>query len=201
MLIAVACWVYSVDFHAAAAGYDFSPNGWVMRIVLRDIFICMGVAGVWDWVLYFSPLKERMAPYKFNKAYPPGAQLRRDMMWTFSASLLSSVQEVLLMRFWASGAFTKALFGAAPAGEASVPWDAPFFGTAQTAVFSLPVPLLGAVHFHAHTLGFLLWTVSMLYWRIAHFHTIHRGMHPWWNRKNGLAQVRGTLTALYTTAH
>jgi hypothetical protein len=28
----------------------------------------------------------------------------------------------------------------------------------------------------------------MLYWRIAHFYFIHRAMHPWWHRSNGLRQ-------------
>ena len=35
---------------------------------------------------------------------------------------------------------------------------------------------------------FLLWTVSMLYWRIFHFWFIHRNMHPWWHMKHGLLQ-------------
>ena len=29
----------------------------------------------------------------------------------------------------------------------------------------------------------------MLHWRILHFWFIHRNMHPWWNRNNGLAQL------------
>jgi hypothetical protein len=38
----------------------------------------------------------------------------------------------------------------APAGEASVPWGTPFFGTADTAVFSTPaLPVVGTLHFHA----------------------------------------------------
>ena len=53
----------------------------------------------------------------------------------------------------------------------------------------LPGDLLPAVHFHSYTGCFVLWTVTMLYWRIFHFWFIHRNMHPWWDRKNGLAQL------------
>lgn len=147
------------------------------------------VAGVWDYILYFSPLKQRLAPYKFNPDYPSTQQIARDIFWTTSATLLASAQEVLLMRWWASGQFKAALFGTPPPGETSVPWDQPFFGTADTAVFSLSLPgLPAALHFHEYSLGFLVWTVTMLYWRIFHFWFIHRNMHPWWNRKNGLLQ-------------
>jgi sterol desaturase/sphingolipid hydroxylase (fatty acid hydroxylase superfamily) len=33
---------------------------------------------------------------------------------------------------------------------------------------------------------FMLGVVT--YWREIHFYWVHRAMHPWWNRKNGLAQ-------------
>lgn len=33
----------------------------------------VAVAGVWDWILYFSPLKNRLTPYKFNKTCVWGA--------------------------------------------------------------------------------------------------------------------------------
>eukprot|EP01052_Picozoa_sp_SAG31_P031489 SAG31_NODE_3342_length_4383_cov_5.306723_2_plen_223_part_00 len=102
--IAIICYLYTVDMEAASKGFDFTPGGWVAKVVLRDLFLMVAVAGVWDWVLYFSPLKARLEPYKFTKAYPPMSQLQRDIFWTFSATLLASCQEVLLMRWWAGGA-------------------------------------------------------------------------------------------------
>jgi hypothetical protein len=206
--IACLCWTYTVDMEAAARGYDFGLDGWVMKVVLRDLFLMVAIAGAWDYVLYFSPLKERLRPYKFNSKYPPAHQLRRDAFWTLSATLLASAQEVLLMRWWAGGNFKAALFGTPPEGETSVPWSEPFFGTAETAVFTLPLDelpgpmagLLPAFHFHAYTGCFLLWTVTMLYWRIFHFWFIHRNMHPWWDRRNGLLQ--GDIGAfLYRWVH
>ena len=143
--IAILCWQYTVDIEGAPKGYDWSLDGWVMQIVLRDLFLMIAVAGIWDYILYFSPLKDRLRPYKFNSKYPPLSQIKRDAFWTFSATLLASAQEVLLMRWWAGGNFKAALFGTPPEGETSVPWDTPFFGTADTAVFTCAsVPFLCA---------------------------------------------------------
>jgi hypothetical protein len=126
----------------------------------RDLFLMVAIAGVWDWILYFSPLKERLSAYKFNKKYPPWSQLQRDILWTLCATLLASAQEILLMKWWASGSFLNAPFGTAPDGETSVPYDTPFFGSDCTPYF-------------------VLWTMTMLYWRIFHLYCIHRAMRPW----------------------
>jgi len=49
----------------------------------------------------------------------------------------------------------------------------------------------------AYSMGMLL---LVTYWREFHFYWIHRGMHPWWDRKNGLAQ--GDIGAfLYRHVH
>lgn len=165
--LSIIVYQYTVDFEAASRGWDLSPAGWELKVVYRDLFLMVIIAGGWDWLLYFSPLKERLEPFKFNKTYPDMTQLKRDVTWTTSATLLASLQEILLMRWWASGKFHGALFGTAPQGETSVPWDVPFFGNEYTPYF-------------------MMWTMTMLYWRILHFYIIHRGMHPWWHRKNGL---------------
>ena len=159
------------------------------------------IAGGWDYLLYFSPLKSRMSAYKFNKNYPSKDQFLRDIFWTTSATLLAAVQEVLLMWYWAGGHFKAAWFGKAPENETFVPYDQPFFAhTADnaTVVFSVPLPGIGMeVKFHEYTLGFLLWTVTMYYWRICHFWFVHRGMHPWWDRRNGLKDVRRPYIGWY----
>jgi len=199
IFLAIWCWLYTVDMAAAAEGYDFSHSGWVARIALRDLLLMVIVCGGWNWVEYCSPLKERLAPWKINSSYPDNAQMRRDMFWTTSATLLATVQEVMLMRWWAGGYFKGALFGS-PTAEESVPVST-FFGTKETAIYSTPeMPMVGAVYFHQYTLYFILWTVTMLYWRIGHFFWVHRGMHPWWDRNNTLAQ--GDLGAvLYRYVH
>jgi len=199
--LAWVCHRWTVDMHSASLGFDFSLGGWASMVVLRDLFLMVFVCGLWDWLLYFSPLKQRLAKYKLSSQYPDLAQFRRDAFWTLSATLLGSLQEVLMMRWWASGSFVAAPFGSAPAGEERVPWNVPFFGTEETADFSLRAPFGDyALHFHPHTLGFLLWTATMFYWRITHFYFLHRGMHPWFDRKAGLAQ--GDIGAfLYRWVH
>ena len=175
ILLAIAVFFYTVDMDAAASGWDFSPSGWVAKVVLRDLGLMVLVAFGWDYILYFSPLKERLAPYKLNKDYPGWDQFSRDAFWTLSATLLASAQEVLLYRWWAGGHFTAAPFGSAP-DELTVPYSG-FFGTAANAVYSTPsLPLVGVVHFHAYTLGFVLWIVTMLYWRIFHVRCQKRGL-------------------------
>jgi hypothetical protein len=120
ILLAIAVWVYTVDMDAAANGWDFSLTGWVAKvhlirpstsnhvvrpaptgealvsqIVLRDLALMIVIAFGWDYILYFSPLKERLVPYKLNPDYPNWEQTRRDAFWTTSATLLASAQEVL----------------------------------------------------------------------------------------------------------
>jgi hypothetical protein len=160
IFLTIAVYIYTVDFDGAAKGWDWSLNGWELKVIGRDLFLMVAICGVWDWILYFSPLKERLTPFKFNKRYPSMQQISRDAFWTTSATILGSAQEILLMKWWASGAFKKAYFSSVPEGETSIPYDTPFFGSEYTPYF-------------------ILWTMSMLYWRIFHFHCIHRGMHPW----------------------
>jgi len=198
VVLAALCWFYTVDMAAASLGYDFSHKGWVAAIVYRDLVLMVVVCGGWDWLLYWSPLKERMAPYKYHAMQPPRSQWLRDVAATTSATLLASVQEVLLMRWWAGGFFKRALFGAPSVDEAAVPWGISntFFGTKETAVFSTPeMPAVGAIYFSVSTLYFLAWIATMFYWRIAHFYFIHRLIHPWWDRMNGLAQ--GDIGAVF----
>lgn len=87
------------------------------------------------------------------------------------------------MRWWASGSFRRALFGPSEVDEAHIPWgdDNAFFGNEYTATY-------------------IVWILTMLYWRIAHFYCVHRAMHPWWDRENGLRQ--GDIGAvLYRYVH
>lgn len=162
--LAIIVWNFTVDFEAASLGWSGSFCGWESKVLYRDLFLMLVIAGGWDWLLYFSPFKNRLMPYKFNKKYPPLIQLRRDVFWTTSATVLASLQEILLMKWWAGSNFHSTLFGTAPVGETEIPWNVPFFGSDYTPYF-------------------VMWTLTMFYWRIAHFYFIHRNMHPWWNRK------------------
>merc|ERR1719491_347440 len=50
IVLAAICWTYTVDMTAAAQGYDFSPNGWVAQIVLRDLSLMVIICGGWHWL-------------------------------------------------------------------------------------------------------------------------------------------------------
>lgn len=191
ILLTVACWYLSVDMTAASQKYDFSVGGWVSQIVIRDLLLICLIGGVWDWILRLSSFAERLTPYKFDSAMPNATQMRRDMFWSGCATLLVSAQEVLLMRWWASGSFRRALFSAAPSDEISIPWgeENPFFGTRESAIFSSPeFRFVGAFHFSSWTLCFLAWAATIQYWRSVHFFCVHRAIHPWWDRDNTLRQ-------------
>lgn len=100
MVIAAAAYSYTCDAAAASRGFD---RRWILPIVGRDLFLMVAVAGLWDYLLYFSRLRERMRPWKINAKYPGAAQLRRDVFWTLSATLLASLQEVLVLRYGLAG--------------------------------------------------------------------------------------------------
>ena len=189
--LSLLCWLYTVDMAGASQGFAMS---WIAPIVLRDLALMLIICGGWDYLLYFSPLRNRLRAFKFCNEYPSRTQLCRDIFWTTSATVLASAQEVLLMRWWAGGFFKRAFIGAPVApGELVVPLG-PFFGTEashtwSTAALPAALPLLGSdsrIHFNDYTVAFILWIITMLYWRTVHFHLVHRAMHPWWNRKNGL---------------
>ena len=58
IVIAIIVWQCTVDMEAASVGYDWTLDGWVAKVVLRDLFLMVVVAGLWDWILYASPLKD-----------------------------------------------------------------------------------------------------------------------------------------------
>jgi len=169
-LLAVLCYVYTVDFEAAAAeGFTLRPGGWCARIVLRDVALMLLYAGLWDWVLLHSPFAATARGWKYNKDAPSDEQTRRDVFWSTSSTLLSSAQEIALILWWLQA------WGPPP----------PFFAAeGEATLFSV----LG-VGVGVRTVLLLIWSATVKYWRLVHFYIIHRGMHPWWDRKNGLAQL------------
>lgn len=136
-----ALWMYfAMPTMAEAATLDLA---WILPIVLRDLAIMFVVVGGWDFLLYGPVFREKMRPYKFNPKYPPWSQLKHDILWTTSATILASLQDVMVFHFWATGRWAVTL------------------------------------DFWANPIVHVLWLVSMPYWRIVHFHFLHRGMHPW----------------------
>merc|ERR1719341_1849833 len=70
---------------------------WLTPILIRNILGTWVVCGLWDWVLYFSPLKERLSEFKITASYPHLSQFTHDAAYTTLAS-------VLILGDWIGGA-------------------------------------------------------------------------------------------------
>ena len=92
------------DYPAFGSGKTLQWS-WIEPILFRDLVGTALIAGLWDWFLYFSPWKQRLAPYKFNKDYPSNQQVYHDIFWTFSASCTAAIVEVFCCWCWANGYF------------------------------------------------------------------------------------------------
>ena len=50
-----------------AATWDWS---WMWPLLLRNLIGTYLICGVWDWIMYFSPLAPAFKPYKIVDEYP-----------------------------------------------------------------------------------------------------------------------------------
>lgn len=90
-------------FGPARNGYEWS---WMLPIITRDLLGTWLICGLWDWFLYFSPLKEKLHKYKINPKYPSNYQIFHDALVTTMASLTGAAIEIWLCHMWASGRFS-----------------------------------------------------------------------------------------------
>jgi len=77
--------------------------GWMLTIVTRNLVFTWVVCGVWDWFLYFSPMKEKMHKYKITPKYPSKSQFWHDAKYTTLASLIAAGIEICLCNLWSRG--------------------------------------------------------------------------------------------------
>jgi sterol desaturase/sphingolipid hydroxylase (fatty acid hydroxylase superfamily) len=120
---------------------------WMFMVLFRNLVGTLIICCSWDWLLYLSPIKKKLQPYKFNVNYPPTNQMLHDMIWTLSSSFWASVLECVALNFWATGV---------------LPYYSDFWGNRK--------------------LYNILSVALVTFWRISHFHLIHRAMHPWRTR-------------------
>ena len=80
-------------FNNIASEYEMS---WMLPMLVRNLLAQFIIAGFWDWLLYFSPLKEKFAPFKMNPKYPSNKQIFHDMFWTTSATITGTMIEIFL---------------------------------------------------------------------------------------------------------
>jgi len=105
---------------------------WLTPILIRNLLGTWVVCGLWDWVLYFSPLKERLSEFKITASYPHLSQFTHDAAYTTLASVLATGLEGLLCYAWASGILSYSNLEEAPifnllvAATVSI-WRSPHF--------------------------------------------------------------------------
>jgi sterol desaturase/sphingolipid hydroxylase (fatty acid hydroxylase superfamily) len=102
IVIAILFMLPALDYEAAKR-WDLK---WMASIIVRDLIIHVGTAAVWDWIVY-GLFHDKMMAYKFNPKYPDREQLKRDATWTVIATILSSVQEIIVINLWATGVIAK----------------------------------------------------------------------------------------------
>jgi len=76
---------------------------WMFHILARDLIATWLICGLWDWFLYFSPMKDKLAKYKMNPVYPSFNQIKHDAFVTTTASCAAAGIEIVLCHFWATG--------------------------------------------------------------------------------------------------
>jgi sterol desaturase/sphingolipid hydroxylase (fatty acid hydroxylase superfamily) len=163
VLMALACMYLLTDdypaFGRAAGGWDLA---WMLPILVRNVCAAWIICGSWDWFLYFSPLKEKLHPYKLNPRYPPLSQIKHDAFYTTVACFTAAAIEIPLCRAYAEGWL-----------RAGAPLD-PSFAAFRAEVAASP-------------LFYAFWILCLTHWRVPHFYCIHRAMHPW--KREGIPDI------------
>lgn len=204
---------HSLDFTVAAIYYAFFwdaafaragtlASDWVLHVVAYNLAAGLATFGFWHLMTYgLSTTSAALAPYKYDKTdqYAAGTtNLHREVALTTMGLLMSSAYQVAMMHLWASG---------------RVPYIASFAANPALVVGQvLLVTYWRELHFYWCVRGggsLWWWTAHLLSCLPSHTHLpppppmpcrVHRAMHPWWDRKNGLAD--GDVGAfLYRWAH
>jgi sterol desaturase/sphingolipid hydroxylase (fatty acid hydroxylase superfamily) len=81
--------------YPAFSGAEEFHWSWIMPLLVRNIMATWLICGCWDWFLHFSPLKNRLAPFKMNPESPPSSQWAHDVFWTTVSSVMATVLEVV----------------------------------------------------------------------------------------------------------
>eukprot|EP00913_Durusdinium_trenchii_P023826 g22376.t1 len=152
--------------------------GWVSSIVLYNLLCEIVLCSFWHYFTYVSDTYESLMKngLKMNPANQYEPQGKAKMLTSSSGQLELEITFTTLG--WLQSAFWQCLF------------------TTLWARGALPV-YMNFWEYPLYSL-LLLWLVA--YWREIHFYCAHRGMHPWWDRDNGL--LSGDLGAfLYRHVH
>jgi len=90
------------DYPALSGDAKVFEWSWAKWILWRNILGTVGLCGLWEWFLYFSPWRAKLFKYKFTKSYPSMAQMGRDFLVTIQATILAGFMEIGLCILWAN---------------------------------------------------------------------------------------------------
>lgn len=101
--LALLCvFVLTDDYPAFGAGKTYELS-WMLPIVFRNVLATWLICGLWDWFLYFGPLKEKLHKYKLNPKYPSFGQIQHDAFVSTVASIIAAGMEIVMCHLWATG--------------------------------------------------------------------------------------------------
>jgi len=183
LALAAYLWMHWCSGLTKEAAASFDPD-WMKSVIVRDLIITWLVAGGWDTLVYsrFSPFFARLRGHKLNPVEPVNVGTRDTFVlsitrWQFAHDAFWSTMSTLI-----SSAAEIALAHAYATGRLG--------GWAEPG---------GSWWLNKATLA---WIVTMPYWRLAHFYTIHRAMHKWFpGRAPGTGWCPDVGAFLYKYVH
>ena len=160
---------WSLDGGARFATLD---RAWIVPIVVRDLLITFATAWFCDFLAY-NPSSgfafKTLADYKFDAGYYADKRPETLLGVFKTTQMVHDMFWSLLSTVISSGFEVAALHAWATGRLAiSAPMDAPYWRDAAT----------------------LAWLLTMPYWRLAHFYSVHRFMHKWFTRESRYWIVR-----------
>jgi len=88
-----------------ATEWDFSYNGWVAKVFVKDLIFGTCVAAGWYWYtdIYNADV---LKPVRFNQIKPDRSELYREIPYTYSTILIGAILECLVLHLYGNGTIT-----------------------------------------------------------------------------------------------
>jgi len=152
--------------------------GWVCKVLAFNLACEVVFVGFWHWLTYVSAYAMKMQPFKFNPVNQYEIKRPESVGFIFSTTGHLQREVFYTTLGWLQSGLLQCTFM----------W---LWASGRVPVYT---------DFFAHTAYSVFYLAAITYWREVHFYWAHRGMHPWWHIRNGLAQ--GDIGAfLYRYVH
>ena len=86
---------------------DFSWNGWIAKIALRDLIINLSIGSFWYYCTMLTDMKEVASGLKFNEKDAGTEPLLREILNSISTTLMGTFFEVLAIMLYSQGYFSR----------------------------------------------------------------------------------------------